>query len=83
MRAQAARGLAEAMESKGDGVFLDAYSIPNNPLAHMRGTGRSQTGPEAKLLPYQVAGCENIPCINQGRGLHRKSMTPNACGPVC
>ena len=36
---EGARDLAEAMEKRGDGVILDQFANPDNPLAHYTGTG--------------------------------------------
>jgi len=34
-----ARDLAEKMQSEGQGIILDQFSNPDNPLAHFKGTG--------------------------------------------
>jgi cysteine synthase B len=36
---EGARDVAEAMEKRGDGVILDQFANPDNPLAHHTGTG--------------------------------------------
>lgn len=36
---EGARDLAEAMRDRGEGVVLDQFANPDNPLAHYRGTG--------------------------------------------
>ena len=36
---EGARDLAEAMRDAGEGVMLDQFANPDNPLAHYRGTG--------------------------------------------
>jgi cysteine synthase B len=36
---EGARDLAEAMRDRGEGVMLDQFANPDNPLAHFRGTG--------------------------------------------
>jgi cysteine synthase B len=46
---EGARDLAHAMRDAGDGVVLDQFANPDNPLAHYRGTGPEiweQTGGE-------------------------------------
>ena len=36
---EGARDLAEAMQARGEGVILDQFANPDNPLAHCNGTG--------------------------------------------
>ena len=36
---EGARDLAEAMQARGEGVILDQFANPDNPLAHYTGTG--------------------------------------------
>ncbi len=36
---EAARDMAERMRDEGEGVILDQFANPDNPLAHYRGTG--------------------------------------------
>ena len=36
---EGARDLADAMQARGEGVVLDQFSNPDNPIAHYKGTG--------------------------------------------
>lgn len=67
-----ARDLAHAMQARGEGVVLDQFSNPDNPLAHLRTTGMCICGQKhgrAGMVHEGLGGLANTYYVTlQSRG---------------
>ncbi|MBV1776540.1 cysteine synthase CysM [Burkholderiaceae bacterium DAT-1] len=72
---EGARDLAEAMASRGEGVILDQFANPDNPLAHYEGTGPEIWRDTHGLITHFVSSMGTTGTI-MGTGRFLKEQNP-------
>jgi len=73
---EGARDLAEAMQARGEGVILDQFANPDNPLAHFTGTGPEIWRDTAGTITHFVSSMGTTGTI-MGVSRYLKAQKPN------